>query len=252
MAHISNFLSAMALCAVLSLGAAAQTATTSRDVQLQAVITHKLQDKKEFKNVTATVQDGVATLQGTVDKYQQKLDLEKRVRKEHPAEVRNLVAVAGPAVSDEQLQSELASKLRYDRYGYGSVFNYIALGVKDGVVTLGGEVRTPMDKDSALALVNNTPGVKDVVDNLKIAPVSGFDDQLRVRLFRAIYGDPVLSGYSLDPQMPIRIVVNNGHVALFGRVQTQLEKQVAGVRANQVFGAFTVQNNIVSDHDLPR
>src|SRR5256885_8000190 len=93
------------------------------------------------------------------------------------------------------------------RVGYGHVFNSVTLGVKDGVVTLGGEVINYPDRDSAISLVQNEPGVKDVVANIKVLPTSIFDDQLRLRLARMIYGDPVLSRYAIDPQAPIRIVV---------------------------------------------
>ena len=99
-------------------------------------------------------------------------------------------------------------------------------------------------RDSALALANRMPGVKDVVNEIKVLPLSGFDDQIRVRALRAIYRDPVLSRYAIDPARPIRIVVDNGHVALYGVVDNTMDKQVAGMRANQVFGAFSVQNNL--------
>jgi osmotically-inducible protein OsmY len=63
---------------------------------------------------------------------------------------------------------------------------------------------------------------------------------------RAIYGDPVLSRYAMDPQAPIRIIVDRGHVTLYGVVDNALDKQVAGMRANQVFGAFSVDNELVA------
>ncbi len=54
----------------------------------------------------------------------------------------------------------------------------------------------------------------------------------------------MLSRYAIDPAYPIRIVVENGHVTLYGTVANQMDKQVAGIRANQVFGAFSVQNDL--------
>ena len=61
---------------------------------------------------------------------------------------------------------------------------------------------------------------------------------------RAIYRDPVLSRYAIDPAKPIRIVVDNGKLSLYGVVGSSMDKQVAGMRASQVFGAFSVQNNL--------
>jgi hyperosmotically inducible periplasmic protein len=77
-----------------------------------------------------------------------------------------------------------------------------------------------------------------------VEPTSIFDDQIRVKTLRAIYRDPVLNHYAIDPARPIRILVDNGHVSLYGVVSTKMDKQVAGLRANQVFGAFSVQNNL--------
>ncbi len=84
------------------------------------------------------------------------------------------------------------------------------------------------------------PGVKDVVDNIKVSPVSGFDDRIRISALRAIYRDPVLGRYASDPAKPIRIVVDNGKLSLYGTVATAMDKQIAGMRANQVFGVFSV------------
>jgi osmotically-inducible protein OsmY len=128
--------------------------------------------------------------------------------------------------------------------GYDNLFNFTGASVQNGVVTLSGEVRIAYDRDSALALVYNTPGVKDVINNIKVAPASNFDDRIRVQAARAIYRDPVLSRYAIDPAYPIRIVVDNGHVTLYGAVSSRVDKQVAGIRASQVFGAFSVQNNL--------
>jgi osmotically-inducible protein OsmY len=61
---------------------------------------------------------------------------------------------------------------------------------------------------------------------------------------RAIYRDPVLSRYAIDPAKPIRIVVDRGHLSLCGTVANIMDKQIAGIRASQVFGAFSVQNNL--------
>ncbi len=88
------------------------------------------------------------------------------------------------------------------------------------------------------------PGVNDVVDNIKVLPVSGFDDRIRISAVRAIYRDPVLGRYASDPAKPIRIVVDNGKLSLYGTVATAMDKQIAGIRANQVFGVFSVQNNL--------
>ncbi len=229
------------LLAVGLLGATlvAQTAAAARyDNQIQTAVTQKLATKKQFRDVQSNVENGIVTLTG-------KLDAAKLARKTASAQgVRNLITVAGPNVSDEQLQQKLAQKLTYVRVGYDNTFDYFALGVKDGVVTVEGQDRTGVGRDEALADVYNQPGVKDVVANISVEPVSTFDEGLRLRTARAIYRDPVLSKYAIDPAQPIRIIVENGHVTLYGIVDSTMDKTVAGLRAGQIFGAFTVENKL--------
>lgn len=236
------------LLAVALLGATMFAETTSAaryDGQVQDTVSHKLATKKQFNDVKASVEDGIVTLTGTVDLYQRKLDAAKLAKKtSHVQGVRNLITVAGPNVSDAQLEDKLATKLRYVRVGYDNTFDYFVLGVKDGVVTVEGQDRTGVGRDEALADIANMPGVKDVVDNISVAPVSTFDDGIRVRAMRAIYRDPVLSRYAIDPARPIRIIVANGHVTLYGAVDSKMDKNLAGIRAGQIFGAFSVDNKL--------
>jgi hyperosmotically inducible periplasmic protein len=215
------------------------------DNQIQTAVTQKLAAKNQFSNVKASVEDGIVTLNGTVDLYQAKLDAAKLARKAANSQgVRNLLTVAGPNVPDEQIEQKLAKKLRYVRVGYDNTFDYFALGVKDGVVTVEGQDRTGVGRDEALFDIANMPGVKDVVDRVSIEPVSQFDDGIRLRALRVIYSDSVLSKYAMDPARPIRIIVTNGHVTLYGSVDNKMDKDIAGIKANQLPGAFSVDNKL--------
>ena len=249
MKSMKNMAGALVAVALLSVALFADTGAAARyDSQLQNAVTQKLDSKSQFRNVKASVEDGIVTLTGTVDLYQRKLDAAKLARKiGHVQGVRNLVTVAGPDVPDAQLEQKLATKLTYVRVGYDNTFDYFALGVKDGVVTVEGQDRTGVGRDEALAEIANMPGVKDVVENISVAPVSTFDDGIRIQAMQAIYRDPVLSKYAMDPAHPIRIIVANGHVTLYGAVDSAMDKNVAGIRAGQVFGAFSVDNKLVVD-----
>ncbi len=101
-----------------------------------------------------------------------------------------------------------------------------------------------MAKESALNLAKRTPGVQNVIDKIQVDPVSPMDDQLRVRVARAVYGYPSLNKYAINPANPIRITVVNGHVILSGVVDNQSDKDVAGIQANSVPGVFSVTNNL--------
>jgi len=252
MKSVKQTASIVALATLLAIGPAAlaSTATAGRyDAQIQAQVVQQLQKKTEFKNVQSTVEQGIVTLTGSVETYKQKLDAEKQARKsdKQVQGVRDLIDVAAPSVTDAELQKKLSRTLAYDRVGYrDNAFNVITLDVKDGVVTLGGEVADYPSYNDAVSIVQNAKGVKDLVNNMKVAPTSGFDDNLRVRLFRAIYGDSVLSKYRIDPAKPIRILVSNGHIGLYGQVDSQMDVNIAGIRAKGVFGGFSVENHLTT------
>jgi hyperosmotically inducible protein len=231
---------------LLSATLVAQTAAATRyDSQIQTSVAEKLAKKSQFSDVKSSVEDGIVTLTGTVDLYQRKLDAAKLARKTASVQgVDNLITVAGPNVADQQLERKLAQKLNYVREGYDSTFDYFALGVKDGVVTVEGQDLTGMGRDEALADIDSMPGVKDVISNISVEPVSLFDEGVRLRTARAIYRDPVLSKYAMDPARPIRIIVVNGHVTLYGSVDSTMDRNVAGLRANQIPGAFSVENKL--------
>ena len=200
-------------------------------------------NKKQFKAVRVAVENGIATLSGTVDLFEYKADAAKTVmHTKGVTAVRNQIEVAGPSIPDRDLQAKLAEKLEYDRVGFGNVFDAIAVGVDNGVVTLGGHAHNYVNRDSALALVATTPGVKEMVDNIEVDPVSIMDDQSRVAVARAIYSFPTLNKYAIDPGMPIRISVQNGNVELYGVVDSKGDKDTAFIRANGVPGIFSVKN----------
>jgi osmotically-inducible protein OsmY len=200
-------------------------------------------NKKQYRDVKVTVNNGTATLTGTVNLYVYKADAVKRVSKVNGiAAVHDLIEVAGPTVPDQVLQDKLQEKLAYDRVFLGNAFNAISLGVQNGVVTLGGHALSINSHDSALGLVATYPGVKDVVDEMRIDPVSLIDDRIRVGVYRAIYGYPIFTKYAINPAKPIRISVENGNVELYGQVDSQADKDAAYIRANAVPGVFSVKN----------
>ena len=243
----------LAICAsVASAAAAPQKPAGKYDDQILQDVNKYIQSKKEFQGVKASTEDQIVTLDGSVNLYIDRENLEKKVKKIKNVDgVRNHVQIQSN-VPDDQLRQTLSDRLRYDRVGYGIAFNVLTLEVKDGVVTLGGTVHDYPSKNSAVAVAETTPGVKDIVDNIEVAPTSMFDDQLRIRLYRAIYGASTLQRYEMDPQKPIRIVVENGHVTLYGVVDTAMDKQIAGTQANSVPGVFSVDNQLIALSDMKK
>lgn len=235
---------ACALCLAASVPAA--TAQKGSDAQIQADAQKQLSGKR-FSGIQVQVQGGVVHLTGQVDRYADKADAEKRIDKMHEAtSVRNDINVSGGGnVSDEELFQKLARELVNVRQGYESYpFDSFNLQVHNGVVTVSGLAAEPVDKDDALGEIKNTPGVRDVIDKIQVAPVSPNDWRIRRDLYHAIYGYSQFTKYAINPEKPIRIVVVNGHAVLTGVVDSQGDKDMAGMRANQVPGVFSVQNDL--------
>jgi hyperosmotically inducible protein len=240
-----RFLKTLAFASLLSL-APVLYAQAPSDAQIQADVQKSL-DNKHFANVQVAVQNGEVTLSGTVTLYRDKEDADSKAHHRKGVQaVRNVIEVRGGSeISDAQLRQKLSQGLTYDRVGYNTTaFNAIEVGVQNGIVTLRGIVVTPADKDSAISLIENTPGVRDVVDELEVAPLSPSDDRIRFAEARAIYNYPALNKYLLDPAKTIRITVVNGHVTLNGVVDSEGDKNIAGIRANSVPGVFSVVNNL--------
>jgi hyperosmotically inducible periplasmic protein len=128
---------------------------------------------------------------------------------------------------------------------YFGVFDHLTYQIDGDKVTLAGEVTQPVLKHDAEAVVQRLNGVGSVDNQIKVLPLSRFDDRIRLAELRAIYGNSVLHQYSIVPIAPIRIIVRNGNVTLEGMVRSQMDKNVAGLAANGVSGVFSVKNNLV-------
>lgn len=122
----------------------------------------------------------------------------------------------------------------------------VAGGPKGGaIVTLTGSVTRPVLKSSAVNVVKRLESVDSVVDNIEVLPLSPNDDRIRMAVYRKIYGDNVLSTrYGFRAQPTIRIIVKNGNVRLTGVVANEGDKNIAGIRAREAAGTFTVTNDL--------
>ena len=144
--------------------------------------------------------------------------------------------------AEERIQKEVRHQLLL--LPYLSVFDNLAFKVNGYDVTLLGQVTRPVVKSDAENAVKSVEGVEHVDNQIEVLPLSPVDDQLRRKLFVAIYGYPSLEKYALPVVKPIRIIVKNGHVTLEGVVDSEADKNTAGIRANSVPGLFSVTNNL--------
>ena len=157
-----------------------------------------------------------------------------------------LLAINTVAQDSQKSQDRITREVRHEllMLPYFGVFDFIAYKVDGGTVTLLGQVVRPTLKSDAENVVKKIEGVDKVDNQIEVLPPSPADDRIRMALFRAIYGDPGLQRYELGVQKPIRIIVKNGRITLEGVVDTQADKDLAGMRANGIPGTFQVTNNL--------
>jgi hyperosmotically inducible periplasmic protein len=147
-----------------------------------------------------------------------------------------------PARAEDRIQREVRHEILM--LPYYDVFDNITYKVEGYNVTLMGQVTNPVLKKDVENVVKRIEGVEKVDNQIEVLPVSNMDDQLRLRLYRAIYHYTALERYALPVVKPIRIIVNNGHLTLEGVVDSEADKNLVNLRANGVPGVFSVTNHL--------
>jgi osmotically-inducible protein OsmY len=151
------------------------------------------------------------------------------------------IASAGAAQrGDEQLAEEIAGKLQ--RYVFFTIFDDAEVEVENGVVTLSGRVTMPYKAAALADLARRVDGVREVKNEIRTLPVSIMDDEIRYTTARRIYNDALFAHYAIQPNPPVHIIVERGHVTLTGVVFSEVERRKAEVIARSTFGAMSVTN----------
>lgn len=154
--------------------------------------------------------------------------------------------VAGPTKPSGSIEDRVRHELVM--LPYYNVFDELSFRVdNDGTVTLFGAVTQPWVKSDAYRSVKRLPGVTRVDNQIEVLPLSPFDNQIRIRTYRALVGTSSLYQYFMGTQPSIRIVVKNGHVMLDGVVSNNMDRQLAYMAANRVPGVFSVTNNLQTE-----
>ena len=157
-----------------------------------------------------------------------------------------LVLLAPAAMADKKPRT-LGDQIRREliMLPYYSVFDWLGYELKGNQVTLEGQVTRPTLRSDAEASVKDLEGVGSVVNNIEVLPNSPNDDRIRRAVYRTLYAEnSPLFRYGVGAVDSIHIIVKNGNVTLVGTVNTEMDKNIAGIRANGVTGVFSVTNNL--------
>ena len=193
------------------------------------------------------MRNGVASLSGITLSLRDRRAAEKAAYKETKT-VDSRIQVFPEERSDAELEKDVADAIL--GYVYYGVFDSVSAGVSDGVAVLQGSVLNEYRRDQIVDRVARVSGLRDLKSEIRVQPVSSFDDRLRRELYYKIYGDRnglfVRFANAVNP--PVRIIVENGRVTLTGYVGTTLEQTVLGHIARGTL-AFSVDNRVQLDGD---
>jgi osmotically-inducible protein OsmY len=154
-----------------------------------------------------------------------------------------------------------------------SVFDWITFGFHGKTLVLRGYASRPTLKSDAGNAVKGIAGIESVDNEIQVLPNSPNDDRIRAAVYNRIYTQASLRKYNAnqgslaralgpggrsvalmaggitnDPPIgfhAIHIIVNNGNVILYGVVNNEMDKSIAGIQANAAPGAFSVDNDLI-------
>jgi len=159
---------------------------------------------------------------------------------------------------------------------YYAVFDWLTFGVHGKTIVLKGYASRPLLKEEAGRSITGIAGVASIDNQIEVLPLSPNDDRIRASAYNRIYTSSRLSRYNAnqgslaralgpggrsaalmaggitnDPPIgyhAIHIVVNKGHLMLFGVVSNEQDRVMAGLMANGTPGVFSLDNDIIAEH----
>jgi osmotically-inducible protein OsmY len=180
----------------------------------------------------------------------------------------------GPAMSQEDIQ-RIAGQVQKKLAGLTNfgVFDWITFGIQRNTLILNGYASRPTLKKDAQNAVKGIAGIESVDNKIEVLPYSPNDDSIRISVYNRIYTQGTLRKYNANqgsigqalgpgfrgpaamaggitnnPPMgfhAIHIIVKNGNVTLYGVVNNDGDKQIAGMQANSAPGAFKITNDLI-------
>jgi hyperosmotically inducible protein len=162
-----------------------------------------------------------------------------------------LLALSSSALAQDRRDQRIANDIvrQVNSYNRFTIFDDVNISVENGLVTLTGKVTMPYKKNDIAKRVADVQGVREVMNQIDVLPVSSFDEELRLRIARAIYGNPSFWNYAAMANPPIHIIVEHGKVTLTGVVSSNVERMLARSLATGL-GELSVTNSLRTDAEV--
>ena len=143
--------------------------------------------------------------------------------------------------TDTELQRDVMTELKWEP---GIRAAEIGVAVKDGVVSLSGNVDSYSKKWAAAHAARRVAGVKSVTEDIKLSPPVSLK---RADADIALSATNILYWNLMVPSDSVKVTVRDGWITLSGEVEFYYQKNAAEDAVRHMVGVWGVTNGIASN-----
>jgi osmotically-inducible protein OsmY len=146
-------------------------------------------------------------------------------------------------ITDSGITSVVEKELKHEKE---VVPDDVDVSTSQGIVTLSGSVDNILAKERAVKIAESIRGVRGVIDQTTVTPVSRSDEDVRKDILAALMQDPATQSYQ------VHVTVENAAATLTGSVGSYGERRLAARIAKGVKGVKEVRNDVTINYLVKR
>ena len=142
-------------------------------------------------------------------------------------------------ITDSGITSVVEKGLKQEK---GVTPDDVDVSTSQGIVTLSGSLDNLLAKERAVKIAESIRGVRGVIDQTIVTPMSRSDDAINKDIAAALKQDPATESYQVAVSVQDAIATLSGSVGSYG------EKQLAARIAEGIKGVKKVRNNVAINY----